>query len=68
MKDIDIGASGLGFDRRPIKSDTVSPTAWHRCDIYFELCCPAHSRGCRLRFSYTIRRNTVNIVKIFFFL
>ena len=33
IKDIAIGAGGLRFDSRAIKSDTMSPTAYHRCDV-----------------------------------
>ena len=33
VKNIAIGAVGLGFDSRPVKSDAVLPTARHRRDV-----------------------------------
>ena len=35
-----IGAGGLASIPGPVKSDTVSPTARHRCNVTLELCCP----------------------------
>ena len=35
-----IGAEGSGFVSRSIKSDTVLPSARHRCDVSSELYCP----------------------------
>ena len=37
VKDV---ARGHGFDSGEVKSDPVSPTARHRCDVSSELCCP----------------------------
>ena len=43
--DIAISAKGLGFNTQPVKTDTLSPTACHRCNDFTELCCP----GAKLR-------------------
>ena len=40
VKHIAIVAGGPGFDSWVGKSDTVWPTAHHRCDVFSELCCP----------------------------
>ena len=40
VNDITDSAGGLRFDSRLVKSDTVSPTASHRCDVSTELCFP----------------------------
>ena len=40
QRDFAISASGLGFDSRPVRSNTVTPTTCHRCDVSSELCCP----------------------------
>ena len=34
-----IDAGDLGFDSRRVKSDAVSSTVRHRCDVPLELCC-----------------------------
>ena len=39
VKDTAIGAGGLGFGSRALKSDTLSPVVRHRCDVSSELCC-----------------------------
>ena len=46
-----VGAGGLGLIPRPVKSDTVSPTARHRSHVSSELCCPALSAGDGPRYS-----------------
>ena len=45
VQDIAIGAEGVGSIPGPVKSDTVSLPARHRCDVSSELCC----RGARMR-------------------
>ena len=30
----------MGFIPGPVKTDKLSPTARHRCDVSSELCCP----------------------------
>ena len=37
---ITISPRDLGSIPGPVISDTVSPTARHRCDVSSELCCP----------------------------
>ena len=45
VKDTANSAGGLGFDSRALKSNTVSSTARHRCDVSLELCCPGAMPG-----------------------
>ena len=48
----------------PIKSDAVSPTARHRCDVSSELCYPGANPPLVTR----LRRNTASILNILFYL
>ena len=51
---------------KPIKPDSVSPTALHRCNVCAGLCCPGAtvSRGDGPATCYTLRRNTASLMKI----
>ena len=66
VNDIAIGAGGLGSIPGTMKSDTVSPTARHRCDVSSELCCPGANprKWTTLLFVYTLWRYVASIMKI----
>ena len=67
VKHITIGAGGLGSILKPVKSDTVSPTARQRCAVASQLCCPgAMSRSGTPPLVYTLQRNLASIMKIRF--
>ena len=60
-----VSDSNLG----PIKSDTKSPMACHRCDVFSELCCPMLRRKAAamdLANRCTLRRDNTSIIKIWF--
>ena len=65
IRDVDVGAGGFGSIPRPVKSDTVSSPARHRCDVLSELYCSGAKPQRRVTRS-TLRRNTASIMKIFF--
>ena len=48
----------------PVKSDTVLPTARHRCDVSSELSCQVLSRGDGPATCYALRRNIASTMKV----
>ena len=63
VKDIAIGAGGLGFDSRSdrIGHLLLSPTAHHRCYVSMSPRRYAAEMGPNIR--YTLRRNSASIIK-----
>ena len=61
-----ISVGGLGSIPSPVKPDTVSPTARHCCDISQELCCTGTKPWRRSATRYSLHRNTVSILEIYF--
>ena len=47
-----------------VKSDTVSSTVRHRCDVFSLLFCPGVKQRRRSPTRYMLRRNTANVIKI----
>ena len=65
LKGVALSAEIRGSIPGPLKSDTLSPTVRHRCDVSSELCFPSAKP---LRWAqplvYKLRHNTASLIKI----